>query len=138
MVDCWMRRARSDEIARAASAASEAIAAGANAVVYTSRELVTGEDAEQSLAIGNVVSDGLVQIVQSITVQPRYLVAKGGITSSDVAVHGLGVVRAMVLGQILPGIPVWRLGEESRFPGMGYVVFPGNVGDEDGLASLTI
>ncbi len=129
---------RSGEIARAASAASAAIAAGRNAVVYTSRELVTGENAEQSLAIGNIVSDGLVQIVQSITAQPRYLVAKGGITSSDVAVHGLGVVRAMVLGQILPGIPVWRLGEESRFPGMGYVVFPGNVGDEDGLALLAI
>ena len=129
---------RSGEIARAASAAGSAIVAGKNAVVYTSRELISGGNAEQSLAIGNVVSDGLVQIVQSITVQPRYLVAKGGITSSDVAVHGLGVVRAMVLGQILPGIPVWRLGEESRFPGMGYVVFPGNVGDEDGLASLAI
>jgi uncharacterized protein YgbK (DUF1537 family) len=33
----------------------------------------------------------------------------------------------------LPGIPVWQLGEESRFPGMNYVVFPGNVGGADAL-----
>ena len=36
-------------------------------------------------------------------------------------------------GQILPGIPVWRTGAESKFPGMAYVIFPGNVGDTDSL-----
>ncbi len=41
--------------------------------------------------------------------------------------------RAWVLGQILPGIPVWRLGAESRFPGLPYVVFPGNVGTDESL-----
>ena len=40
------------------------------------------------------------------------------------------------LGQILPGIPVWRLGAESRFSGMGYVVFPGNVGSEMALVEV--
>ena len=95
-----------------------------------------GSGAEQSLAIGSIVSDGIVDIVRSMTAHPCYLVAKGGITSSDVAVHGLGVRRATVLGQILPGVPVWRLGHESRYPGMAYVVFPGNVGDEDALAQI--
>ena len=32
------------------------------------------------------------------------------------ATRGLGVKRAMVLGQILPGIPVWEFGSETRFP----------------------
>jgi uncharacterized protein YgbK (DUF1537 family) len=39
----------------------------------------------------------------------------------------------MVHGQIIPGVPVWRLGKEAKFPGLDYVVFPGNVGDEDAL-----
>jgi uncharacterized protein YgbK (DUF1537 family) len=62
------------------------------------------------------------------------LVAKGGSTSSNVATKGLDVRKALVLGQIIPGVPVWQLGAESRFPGMVYVFFTGNVGDENALA----
>jgi uncharacterized protein YgbK (DUF1537 family) len=62
------------------------------------------------------------------------VLAKGGITSSDVATKGLSVKRAMVLGQLLPGVPVWKLGPESRYPDLIYVVFPGNVGGPDALA----
>lgn len=76
------------------------------------------------VCVGNAVSMRDVEV----------LVAKGGITSSDVATAGLGMKRAMVLGQILPGIPVWRLGSESRFPGMKYIVFPGNVGGDKALS----
>jgi uncharacterized protein YgbK (DUF1537 family) len=75
----------------------------------------------------------LVSIVQALAVRPRYILAKGGITSSDVATQGLGVRRAMVLGQILPGVPVWQLGVETRHPGLGYIVFPGNVGGPEAL-----
>ena len=28
-----------------------------------------------------------------------------------------------------PGIPVWMTGPESKFPGMPYIIFPGNVGE---------
>ena len=69
-----------------------------------------------------------------ISVRPNFVIGKGGITSSDVATRGLGIRRAQVLGQILPGIPVWKCGSESRFPGLIYVVFPGNVGAETSLA----
>ena len=68
-----------------------------------------------------------------LEVRPRYLIAKGGITSSDLATKGLGVKRARVLGQILPGVPVWELGPETKFPGLPYVVFPGNVGGPEAL-----
>jgi uncharacterized protein YgbK (DUF1537 family) len=61
-------------------------------------------------------------------------VAKGGITSIQVAKTALGVNEALALGQIQPGVPVWRMGAESRWPGLAYVVFPGNVGDENALA----
>ena len=64
--------------------------------------------------------------------------AKGGITSNDIATLGLGVRRAMIEGQLQPGVPVWKLGPESRFPGMYYVVYPGNVGSESGLAEALL
>jgi uncharacterized protein YgbK (DUF1537 family) len=103
-------------------------------VLYTSRDLVSGQDDQDNLRISQTVSECLVNIVQRLEVRPRYLIAKGGITSSDIATRGLGVERARVAGAILPGIPVWELGSEARFPGMYYVVFPGNVGGDEALA----
>jgi uncharacterized protein YgbK (DUF1537 family) len=122
------------EIARVAQAADEAIGRGQEALIYTSRELITDLGRAGELDIGQQVSSALVEVVRQVTAAPRFLIAKGGITSSDVATDGLGVQRAWVLGQILPGIPVWRLGMESRFPDSPYVVFPGNVGTDDSLA----
>jgi len=46
------------------------------------------------------------------------------------------VKRAMVRGQILPGVPVWQIGVESRYPGLAYIVFPGNVGGEQALVEI--
>jgi uncharacterized protein YgbK (DUF1537 family) len=46
------------------------------------------------------------------------------------------VKRAWVLGQIQPGIPVWQLGDDSRFPGLPFIIFPGNVGDQDALSAV--
>jgi uncharacterized protein YgbK (DUF1537 family) len=125
---------RAAELSRAVVAANNALAAGRDVVVFTSRKLVTGDGAVASLAIGSQVSEALVELLHRINVKPRYLIAKGGITSSDLATRGLGVKRAMVLGQILPGVPVWELGAETKFPGLPYVVFPGNVGGPDALA----
>ena len=123
-------------IAAAIAAANRALEQGQDTVLFTSRDLVAGTDAASSLRIGRRVSDSLIAIVHGIACQPRYLVAKGGITASDVATKGLGVQRAMVMGQVLPGVPVWRLGRETRWPGMAYIVFPGNVGGEDALTEI--
>lgn len=125
-----------DEIGRVVEAANTALADGADVVVYTSRKLVTGEDVEGNLSIGQRVSESIVAVVQAISTRPRYLLAKGGITASDVATQGLNIKRAMVAGQILPGVPVWRTGAESRHPGLAYIVFPGNVGDADSLVAI--
>jgi uncharacterized protein YgbK (DUF1537 family) len=124
------------EIMRVADQARRALSAGNDTLIYTSRDLVRGEGGAHSLAIGARISDSLVQIVQRIDIRPRLMVAKGGITSSDIARHGLNIRRAWVLGQILPGVPVWRAGDESRFPGLPVVIFPGNVGLADALTRL--
>jgi uncharacterized protein YgbK (DUF1537 family) len=109
-----------------------ALGRGELAVVYTTRELVTGQD---NLALGRRITDALVAAVQHVQARPRFIIAKGGITSHEVAQRGLGVSRATVLGQLQPGVPVWRLesGTESRHTGMPYVVYPGNVGGPAGL-----
>lgn len=126
---------RLDEIAGLARLVDDSLKRGEDVAVYTSRKLVTAQ-ADDNLAIGNRVSEAMTSVVKRISARPRYMVAKGGITASDIATKGLNVKRALVLGQILPGVPVWRLGSESRFPGMPYVVFPGNVGGPDALAKL--
>ncbi|MEN9935022.1 MAG: hypothetical protein RLZZ387_1601 [Chloroflexota bacterium] len=130
--------ARAGAIARAVGQAEESLARGADVAVYTSRALVTGADAAGSLAIGRRVSEALVELVRRVAVRPRYLLAKGGITSSDVATEGLGVRRAEVLGQLLPGVPVWRSGPESLHPDLVYVVFPGNVGGPRAVADAVL
>ncbi len=129
-------RKQEAEIARAAARVNQALDQGADVVLFTSRALVTGPNAEASLAIGCRISESLVGMVQGLSVRPRYLVAKGGITSSDIATRALGIRRAWVLGQILPGVPVWQAGPESRQAGLAYVVFPGNVGEVDALVQI--
>jgi uncharacterized protein YgbK (DUF1537 family) len=79
------------------------------------------------------ISDGVQSLVGRLSITPAFVIAKGGITSSDVGTKALAVKRANVLGQIQPGIPVWQTGEESRFPRTPYVIFPGNTGDETTL-----
>jgi uncharacterized protein YgbK (DUF1537 family) len=126
------------EVARVTHEIEQALRHDADVVLFTSRALVTGADAASTLAIGQRVSAGLVAIVRALTTRPRYLLAKGGITSSDIATQALGVRRALVLGQILPGVPVWQLGPETRHPGLGYIVFPGNVGGPQALAEVVL
>jgi len=126
------------EVARVTHAIEHGLRHDRDVVLFTSRTLVTGSDAQSALAIGQRVSAGLVAVVRSLATRPRYLLAKGGITSSDIATQGLGVQRALVLGQILPGVPVWQLGPETRYPGLGYIVFPGNVGGPQALAEVVL
>ena len=109
-----------------------------NVVLYTSRNLVTGTNAEESLAIARQVSSALITVVNSAVheVKPQFVIAKGGITSSDVASRGLEMTRAMVIGPMLPGIiSLWQLGD-GPLAGVPYIVFAGNVGDERSLVHV--
>lgn len=127
---------RRSEIRRCIEAIDTQIAEGTSVVLYTSRTLIMAEEMRENLAIGESVSSGLVEIVRALHARPRWLVVKGGITSSDIATKALGIRRALVLGQALPGVPVWRGGPESKWPGLAYIVFPGNVGSPFSLCQL--
>ena len=116
--------------------ANRSIGQNRDMVIFTSRDLVTGATAEESIRIQADVAGALIGIVRGINAAPRYILAKGGITSHDIASKSLDVKRAIVAGQIIPGVPAWRLGEGSRFPGMSYIVFPGNVGTETSMTDV--
>ena len=114
------------------------ISEGKTVCCYTTRALITADtgNKEDELKLAVRISNAVQNLVGKLSVRPAFVVAKGGITSSDVGVKALGVMRANVLGQIGPGIPVWETGDRSKWPGIPYVIFPGNVGEADTLKDV--
>ena len=119
------------EVQRCLDLEEECIRAGQTVCCYTTRALITADtgDKEDELRLSVKISDAVQSLVGRLTVTPAFVIAKGGITSSDVGTKALAVKKANVLGQIRPGIPVWQTGEDSKFPRTPYVIFPGNVGE---------
>ncbi|OMC78500.1 four-carbon acid sugar kinase family protein [Viridibacillus sp. FSL H8-0123] len=126
------------EIERIIALSGKLISEGQTVAVYTKRErLDLGEGKkEEELMLSVKISNAVTSIVKRLEVRPSFIIAKGGITSSDIGTNGLSVKRALVAGQIKPGIPVWLTGSESKFPGMAYVIFPGNVGTKTTLKEV--
>lgn len=126
-----------EQVCDVARAAADALAEG-NVVVRTTRTLVRTDDADESLAIARRVSTAVVDVVKRVLASrpPRFVVAKGGITSSDVAARGLSIERAMVRGPMLPGIVSLWEPMDGPAQGIPYIVFAGNVGGPDSLADV--
>lgn len=124
-----------DEVRRCVAEEEKIIFSGKNAVCFTRRRLLTLENdtGESALVRSMKISDGVQRLVAQLQTVPAFIIAKGGITSSDIGTKALLVKRANVMGQICPGIPVWKTGAESKFPNIPYVIFPGNTGEEDTL-----
>lgn len=99
-------------------------------VVYTSRQEIRLDDADQRQHLGQQVSDFLVDIVCRLPYTPSYLVGKGGITSHDILTKGLGIKSARVLGQVITSVPCVM---GPQFP---YIIFPGNVGNDESLREV--
>ncbi len=123
------------EVARCVAEEEKIIRSGRTSVCFTERKVLDlpGDTPEAALERSVRISDGVQRMVADLRETPAFIIAKGGITSSDVGTKALRVRRADVLGQIRPGVPVWRTGAESRFPGTPYVIFPGNVGQVETL-----
>ena len=123
------------EIQRCLNEEEKMINEGKNPVVYTERQVISLPDdtREKALKRSTAISECLLQMVKRLSVEPSFMVAKGGITSADVGVKALAIRKARVAGQIQPGVPVWIADENSKFPDIPYVIFPGNVGDDETL-----
>ncbi|MDE6646386.1 MAG: hypothetical protein K2K03_00905, partial [Prevotella sp.] len=99
-------------------------------VIYTSRQELRLDDADQRQHLGQRVSDFLVGVAYRLPFTPSYLVGKGGITSNDILTKGLGIRTARVMGQVVPSVPCVMTHD---FP---YIIFPGNVGTADSLREV--
>ncbi|WP_328871442.1 hypothetical protein OHT76_15690 [Streptomyces sp. NBC_00287] len=131
---------RDAHIAEIAAAAATALHT-ADTVIRTTRTVVTAADPDESLAISRSVSAALVETVRRITEaqRPAFVIAKGGITSSDTATHGLQIRRAWARGTLLPGIVSLWQPVDGPAAGIPYIVFAGNVGGDNALAdALTL
>lgn len=140
------------------------IADGSTPVVYTARKEVRIDDAEKRQRLGQDVSNFLVEIAQYVVghvadkssadlclgkngeqislcltkkgeeIAVGYLVAKGGITSHDILTHGLGIKVGRVMGQAINSVPcVMADIDGNKLP---YIIFPGNVGNEQSLREI--
>jgi uncharacterized protein YgbK (DUF1537 family) len=128
---------RGPALAQIASQIVQALKTG-NVVVYTSRDLVKGDNPAASLDIARKISRELYSITALVVDQtrPRFVIAKGGITSSDLARFGMRMRRAVVRGCLLPGIVSLWQGQDGPGAGIPYVVFAGNVGDDFALSNV--
>jgi uncharacterized protein YgbK (DUF1537 family) len=126
------------EVDRVIKLAEQNIADSKNVVVYTRRDRfdLDTDDKDAQLKVSIRISDAIASVVGKLTVRPNFIIAKGGITSSDIGTKALKVKKAIAMGQVKPGIPVWMTGHESKFPNMPYVIFPGNVGGVETLSEI--
>ncbi len=122
-----------NEVARVSVLMNNCLRKGNVAVVFTSRKLIEGNNAAENMRIINRVSEGIVGIIRRIENRPRFVIAKGGITSSDILTKAFHVKKAYVTGQIIPGVPVWKLSDCFSFPDLVYLPFPGNLGGDDAI-----
>ena len=119
---------------RAAAEAARARMAGGDrlVVVASERQRAVHHD---TLDHGERVMRALTTAVRLLAEGTPVVVAKGGITSAEVARTGIGATAATVLGQVLPGVSVWRMNAHDGHDVL-YVVVPGNVGGPDTLVRV--
>ena len=109
---------------------------GHTPVIFTSRVEKAFPDHATRLAFGAMLSDFLMDVVRNLPQSLGFLISKGGITSNDVLSSGLALRAARVVGQILPGCSVIVCpSDHPRYPNLPVVIFPGNVGDDQALAT---
>jgi uncharacterized protein YgbK (DUF1537 family) len=134
-VEALLNEAHSaDHITATVNAIVAALAEG-DVIVHTSGLLVSTDDPAESLHIARTVSAAVVAVVNRTLKArpPRFVIAKGGITSSDVASRGLQIRHGMVRGPMLPGIVSLWEPMDGPAKGIPYIVFAGNVGDDQSL-----
>lgn len=136
-IDVSQITSRTDDLlSRILTAIVDCHASNITPVIYTSRTELQFDNQQTRLAFGEKVSAFLMDVVRHLPASTGFLISKGGITSNDVLSDGLALRTSRVAGQILPGCSVVRCPHDHpRFPDMPVVIFPGNVGDNNALAT---
>jgi uncharacterized protein YgbK (DUF1537 family) len=109
---------------------------GNTPAIYTSRQELTFNSIQARLQFGESVSALLMDIIRALPADIGFLISKGGITSNDTLSKGLSLPTARLLGQIIPGCSaIVTPSTHPQFPNLPVVLFPGNVGDANALAT---
>ena len=124
------------DYSKQAASMVDAVLAHGSCILHTERKYCAGGKCERPEAVSKSIADFIVSVCRTVRTVPDFIIAKGGITSLTVARDALGAGIAFVKGQVAPGVPIWEMPQESRFPGMDYVVFPGNVGNMETLSDV--
>ena len=112
-------------------------AQGKTPVIYTSRSERQFPDTPSRLRFGEQVSGFLMSVVHGLPKTLGFIISKGGITSNDMLSLGLAIPAARIVGQIHAGCSVVLTPQDhTRLPNIPVVIFPGNVGDEQALATV--
>ncbi len=127
---------RQKEIKKTSKAVEIAFESYINPVLYTSRKLVRVFSTDGNLLIARTISRALVEIVKNTGKKASCIIAKGGITASDILVNGLGVKRAKVAGQVFPGVPLLYVSNVEGWNSIAFIIYPGNVGDQGALVEV--
>lgn len=87
------------------------------------------------LAAGAQIMAALTSVVACVAADCDAVIAKGGITSAQVAIAGLAATQAYVRGQLEPGVSLWDLAlPDGRT--LPYAVIPGNIGHAQTLVDV--
>lgn len=122
-----------------AARVSEEVVTGlqrATVLCVTGRSVLSAGGGAKDLALSRKISIALSGVIrQAVRGEPAWVLAKGGITSYDIAVHGLGLKRASIVGDLFPGLVCVLRVEKGTVMrrSIPYVVFPGNAGGEESL-----
>jgi uncharacterized protein YgbK (DUF1537 family) len=109
---------------------------GNTPAIYTSRQELAFDSIQIRLKFGESVSALLMDVIRALPADIGFLISKGGITSNDTLSKGLALPTARLLGQIVPGCStIVTPPNHPQFPNLPVVLFPGNVGDENALAT---
>lgn len=125
-------RGQEREVARVAQQVKRDLQSYHLAIVATER-IRKNEHAD--LSIGARVMDALTSVVKETAPYCSSVIAKGGITSAQVATDGLGASHAHVEGQLSAGISLWQL-HIDKDQSIPYAVIPGNVGNQQTMLHI--
>jgi uncharacterized protein YgbK (DUF1537 family) len=127
----------SDLLAEISATVQDSHAAGNTPVIFTSRQELTFTEVQTRLHFGERVSALLMDVIRQLPTDIGFLISKGGITSNDTLSAGLALRTARLLGQVLAGVSIVRTpADHPQFPDLPVVLFPGNVGDQQALATV--
>jgi uncharacterized protein YgbK (DUF1537 family) len=128
------RRAMDRKIRSLRKRAVQLLKQNKSVCIYTPREYHEFKG-KTNLEIAIAISDALVNVVRKVYRFADYIVAKGGITSHEIAVKALNIKKATVLGQAIPGVPVVAVKKMCKKQ-LNYTIFPGNVGGINSLVKI--